>query len=79
MTLTVLRSYFLKEKPKIILYRDYKKCSNNEFRSIINEKNGNSQNSNDTSMSSFINVCKGALDKVAPLKQNILEPTMALF
>ena len=70
MTVTILRSYFIKPEPKVIMYRDYKKFSNNDFRSIINTNNGNLQNSNDTSLSSFMNVCKQVLDKVAPLKQN---------
>ena len=48
MTVTVLRSYFLKAEPKIIMYRNYRKFSNNEFRSIINTKNENLQNSYDT-------------------------------
>ena len=72
MTVTVLRSYFLKAEPKIVLYRDYKQFSNNEFRSIINTNNGNLQNSNDTSLNSFMYVCKEALDKVAPLKQKYI-------
>ena len=69
MTVTVLRSYFLKAEPKITMYRDYKKFSNNEFRSFINTNNGNLQNSNDISLSSFMYVCKEVLDKVSPLKQ----------
>ena len=32
MAVTVLRPYFLKTGPKIIMYRDYKKFSNNDFR-----------------------------------------------
>ena len=68
MAVTVLRSYFLKAEPKIIMYGDYKKFSNNEFRSIININNENLQNSNDTSLSSFMHVCKEAFDEVAPLK-----------
>ena len=69
MTVTVLRSYFLKAEPKIIMYRDYKIFSNNKLRSIINTKIGKLQNSNNTSLSSFMNVCKEALDKVGLLKQ----------
>ena len=38
MTVTVLRSFFLKVRPKMIIYQDYEKFSNNEFRSIINTK-----------------------------------------
>ena len=58
MTATVLRSYFLKVDPKIIMYQDYKNFSDNEFKPIINTKN--LKYSNDISLSSFMNVCKGA-------------------
>ena len=69
MTVTVLRSCFPKAEPEIIMHWDYKKLSNNEFRRIINTKNGNLQNSNNTFLSSFMNVCKEALDNVVPLKK----------
>ena len=46
---------------------------------IINAKNGNLQNSNDTSLSSFTNVCKEALDKVVPLKQKCIRSNSGLF
>ena len=61
------------------MYRDYNKFSNNEFRSIINTNNGIRQNSIDTSLSSFMNACKEALDIEGPLNKSILEPTMALL
>ena len=53
------------------MYRDWKN-SNNEFRSTINTKIRNLHNANDTSLSSFINVCKETMDKVAPLKQKYM-------
>ena len=61
------------------MYRDYKKFSNNEFRLIINTKNGYLQNSNDSSLSSFTNVCKEAPDKVAPLKQKYIRSNNERF
>ena len=79
MTVTVLRSYFPKVEPKITIYWDYKEFSSNKFRSIINTDNGNLQISNDTSLSSFGNVCKEALDKVAPLKQKYIRANNAPF
>ena len=51
------------------MYRDYKKFSNNDFGSIIKTNNGNLQNCNCTSLGFFMNDCKEALDKIAPLKQ----------
>ena len=35
MTITVLKSYFKKSKPKIIAYRDYKYFSNSNFRTEL--------------------------------------------
>ena len=46
MAVTILRSYFLKAEPKIGMYRDYKKNSNNEFRWIINTKKAHSAQRN---------------------------------
>ena len=70
---------FPKSGTKIIMYRDYKEFSNNKFRSIINTNNGNLQKSKNYSLSSFMNVCKEALDKVGPSNKNILEPRTALL
>ena len=61
------------------MYRDYKRCSNNDFRWIINTNNRDVQNSNDTSLSSFMNVCLEALDKVSPLKQNYIRANNGPF
>ena len=79
MTVTVLRSYFIKAEPKIKIYWDYKQFSNNDFRSVINTNNGNLQNSNDTSLRSFTNVFKEALDKVALLKQKYIRANNGPF
>ena len=35
MTLTVMRSYFVKQTRKVVYYRDYKKFSNDLFRNDI--------------------------------------------
>ena len=35
MTLTVMRAYFVKQTPKVVYYRDYKKFSNDLFRNDI--------------------------------------------
>ena len=44
----------------------------NYFYRIVNVKNGNLQNSNVSSLSSFMSVCKEALDIVAPSKQKYI-------
>ena len=61
------------------MYRDDEKVSNNEFTSIINTKYRNLQNSTDTSLSSFMNVCQETLDKVAPLKQKYIKENSGPF
>ena len=35
MTLTVMRTHFVKQNPKGVYYRDYRKFSNNLFRNDI--------------------------------------------
>ena len=72
MAVTVLRSYFLKAEPKNVMYQEYKTFSHNEFRCIINTKIENFQNSNDTSLSSVLSVCKEALDKKGSLNPKYL-------
>ena len=76
MGVTVLRSYFLKAEPKTIMDRDYNKFSISKFRSITNTR---IQNSSNTSLSSFMHVCKEALDKVEPLQQKYNRANDALF
>ena len=61
------------------MYWDYYKFSNNEFSSIINTKNDNLQNSNDSSLRFFMNVCKEVLDQVAPLKQKYIRANNGPF
>lgn len=50
------------------MHIDHNKLSNIVFRSIVNSYHKNSQNSNDTSLKNFLNLCKTVVDK-ALLKQ----------
>ena len=65
--ITVFKCYFAKAEPKAIFYRGYKNVSNENFRSLITNKNRNSQGHD--ILDSFLDICKYALDKTAPLKQ----------
>ena len=67
MTASVLKCYFMKAEQKVIFYRDYKTFSNESFRSLITNKNGNLQDHN--VLDSFLDICKFALDESVPLKQ----------
>ena len=46
---------------------------------LLTQNNGNLQNSNNTSLSSFIKICKEALDKIAPLKQKYIAANNGTF
>ena len=46
---------------------------------LLTQNNGNLQNSNNTSLSSFINICKEALDKIVPLKQKYIAANNGTF
>ena len=79
MTVTVMRSHFQKAQLKITIYRDYKNFQIMNLDRLLIKKTGHLQNSNDTSLSSFMNVCKDALDKVAPLKQKYIRANNGPF
>ena len=63
MTVTVLRYFFKKVKPKVIFYRDYKNCSNDNYSSFIGELSGNLNITNNTALDSFFDICREALNK----------------
>ena len=69
MTVTVLRSFLKKSKPKVISYRDHKNFTNNNYRSFIEELSGNLNITNNTALDTFLDICRGVLNKTAPLKQ----------
>ena len=61
-TFTVLETYFQKAKPRIIIYRDYKRFASNEFRDeLIRELSSNNMQSDD--FARFTNISKMILQK----------------
>ena len=68
LTLTVLKTYFQKAKPRIIKYRYYEHFDNNEFRfELIRELSSNNMQSDD--LAQFINISKMIVEKKTPLKE----------
>ena len=67
MTVTVLKTFFLKKEPKVISYRDYNNYSNDIFRQLINDDfNVLHQTSNEHQLlQTYLNVCIRALDVCA--------------
>ena len=71
LTVTVLKTFFIKQSPKVISYRNYKTFSNDSFRTdLINEVSSNGILEGD--LTGFLDVCKSRLTIKFPPKRNIL-------
>ena len=68
---------FCKSGAESHIYRDYNNFSNESFRSLISNKNGNLQDHN--VLDSFLDICKYALDETAPLKQKYIRANNSPF
>ena len=79
MTVTVLRAFFKKAEPKVISYRDYKNFSNDNFRLLLEELGGNFDFTTETALDSFLDICREALNKIAPLKQKYVRANNSPF
>ena len=80
MTVTVLKTTFPKVKPKIILYRNYKKNSNYDFREeIIPLVDKLDFGEVDKTFESFQRICINTLDKHAPKKQRHVRANQSPF
>ena len=68
LTVTVLKTFFIKQSPKVISYRNYKTFSNDSFRTdLINEISSNGILEGE--LIGFLDVCKKSLDYQAPRKK----------
>ena len=74
MTLTVMRAYFVKQTPKVVYYRDYKKFSNDLFRNDILQ----AQALIDTKENVQTNIVN-IFNEHAPLKKRYLRANQAPF
>ena len=71
LTVTVRKTLFKKQSPKIISYRNYKKFLNDSFRTdLINGISSNGILEGD--LTGFLDVCKSRLTIKFPPKRNIL-------
>jgi len=77
MTVTVLKTHFHQQKPKIVKHRDYKSFSNDNFRHLIIQE---CSNLNDPiSLSSFLEICHPVLNITAPVKQKYIRANNSPF
>ena len=78
MTITVLKSFFQKQKPKMIKYRDYRKFDEFIFRSELHLKLS-SLKENELNYENFENVFVGLLNIHAPMKEKYIRANNAPF
>ena len=78
MTITVMKSLFIKNKPITINYRDYRKFNENKFRADLNEILSG-MNEMDVGYENFENSFVELLNKHAPMKKRISRANNAPF
>ena len=80
MTLTVLKSSFAKQKPRILNYRNYKFFNNTLFRDQVLNKliNLNLQIS-DKGLKHFKETCLSVVNTIAPLRSRSIRANQAPF
>ena len=78
MTITVLKTSYKKKPPKIIVYRDYKKYSQNIFHKELHQELSQ-KNLYTISNDEFVNTSLKILRKHAPLKQKYLRANQGPF
>ena len=80
MTLTVLKSSFAKQKPRILNYRNYKLFNNTHFRDQVLNKliNSNLQISH-KGFKHFKETCLSVVNTIAPLKSRFIRANQAPF
>ena len=78
LTVTVLKSYFKKLKPKELIYRDFKNFSNQQFGTeLVRELNEN--NVGVSQFELFQTITLGLLNKLAPSKKKTLRNNQSSF
>ena len=80
MTLTVLKSSFAKQKPRILNYRNYKFFNNTLFRDQVSNKLMNSKlEISDKDLKHFKENCLSVVNTIAPLKSRFIRANQAPF
>ena len=80
MTVTVMKTSYRKNEPRVINYRDYKSFSNEGFRESLLEKlKGKLSENSDKSFSNFVNTRNTVLDKQLPKKKKYVRGNQSPF
>ena len=78
MMMTVLRSHFPVQKPKLITYRDYKNYNRDDFRKEVNDI-VNLYNDEDIDYNIFFNTFLDTFNRHAPKKQKHVRANQCNF
>ena len=79
MTITVLKSFFQKQDPITIKYRDYKRFDKSIFNAELNKMLNDLNNNNDINYNSFESTFMTLLNKHAPMKEKYVRANNAPF
>ena len=80
MTLTVLKSSFAKQKPRILNYRNYKFFNNTLFRDqVLNKLTNSNLQISDKGLNYFKETCLSVVNKIAQLKSRFIRANQAPF
>ena len=78
MIVTVMKSHYKKQKPKIIFYRKYTNCSTDLFREeLLN--NISKENFQNMTLNAFKTIFMVLLDKFVPMKHKYITVNQAPF
>ena len=79
MTITVMKIFYTKQKPKIIKYRKFKNFSNDAFVNDLLQSLAKCENHENLPFTSFKETANVALDIHAPMKQKYVRANQAPF
>ena len=80
MTLTVLKSSFAKQKPRILNYRNYKFFNNTLFRDqVLNKLTNSNLQISDKGLKHFKETYMSVVNTIAPLKSRFIQASQEPF
>ena len=80
MTLTVLKSSFAKQKPRVLIYCNYKFFNNTLFRDqVLNKLRNSNLQISDKDLKHFKETCLSVVNTIASLKIRFIRANHALF
>ena len=79
MSLTVMKVYYNKQKPKIIQYRKYKEFSSEAFMHFMHRLESTLSRVSQISFGSFKSTVDNIIQKHAPIKKRHVRANQALF